>query len=83
MEKSFSLTYEKISGDIFLDNEEEKSVQTQMMTFVDSVNYGNFHRKKSSLFKSLNSLYDFSPEKSNKDNLIPNNSYASNRAKNI
>ena len=83
MEKSFSLTYEKISGDIFLDNEEEKSVQTQMMTFVDSVNYGNFHRKKSSLFKSLNSLYDFSPEKSNKDNLSNNIIGKNNKTNNL
>ena len=51
MEKSFNFTYRKISGDIFLDSEEEKSVQTQMMTFVDKINYGNSNRKNSKIFQ--------------------------------
>ena len=65
MEKSFSQTYEKLSDDIFVDIGDEKSVQTQMLTFVDKVNYGNVNRKKSGIFKSLDSLNIFFPEKRN------------------
>ena len=72
MEKSFNFTYRKISGDIFLDSEEEKSVQTQMMTFIDNVYYEKFERKKRTVFKSLNSFY-YTPEKNNEDNLCNNN----------
>ena len=53
MEKSFSQTYEKLSDDIFVDIGDEKSVQTQMLTFVDKVNYGNINPKRSGIFKSL------------------------------
>ena len=71
MEKSFNFTYRKISGDIFLDSEEEKSVQTQMMTFIDNVYYEKVERKKRTVFKSLNSFY-YTPEKNTDDNLNNN-----------
>ena len=67
MEKSFSQTYEKLSDDIFVDIGDEKSVQTQMLTFVDKVNYGNINPKRSGIFKSLDSLNILFPEKINFD----------------
>ena len=70
MEKSFSQTYEKLSDDIFVDSGKEKSVQTQMMTFVDKINYGNSNRKNSKIFQSLNSFDINLQEKMNSDDLI-------------
>ena len=55
-----------------MDSEEEKSVQTQMMTFIDNVYYEKVERKKRTVFKSLNSFY-YTPEKNNEDNLCNNN----------
>ena len=55
IEKSFSQTYEKLSDSIFVDKDNEKSIQTQMMTFMDKVNFGIENRKsiKPSSFESL------------------------------
>ena len=72
MEKSFSQTYEKLSDDIFVDIGDEKSVQTQMLTFVDKVNYGNVNPKKSGIFKSLDSFNIFFPEKINFEDNVYN-----------
>ena len=70
LEKSFSQTYEKLSDDIFLDVGDETSVQTQMKSFVDKVNFGNGDRKNEGVFKTLNSLDIFFPERFSQDILF-------------
>jgi hypothetical protein len=73
MERSFSQTYEAISDSIFVDKGEERSVQTQMMNFVDKVNYWDKKRKKSIAIKSMDSLVNFSPDINSFDNLNKQN----------
>ena len=74
IEKSFSQTYEKLSDSIFVDVGEEKSVQTQMMSFVDKVNFGDKIKKHYKHLKSLDSLSSLYNQKQENDNLsISNN----------
>ena len=73
MERSFSQTYEALSDSIFVDKGDERSVQTQMMNFVDEVNYWDKRRKKSVAIKSMDSLVNFSPDINSFDNLNKDN----------
>jgi hypothetical protein len=72
IEKSFSQTYEKLSDSIFVDKDNEKSIQTQMMTFIDKVNFG-IENRKSIKPSSFESLYYLPPEKNNMDKININN----------
>ena len=88
MERSFSQTYEALSDSIFVDKGEERSVQTQMMNFVDEVNYWDKKRKKSIALKSMDSLVNFSPDINsfdnlNKDNIHFHKNYAENISEDI
>ena len=74
MERSFSQTYELLSDGIFVDKGDEKSVQTQMMSFVDKVNFGS-NKRNSTKYKTMNSLSSLSPEKNDKEKLYINNNY--------
>ena len=74
IEKSFSQTYEKLSDSIFVDVGEEKSVQTQMMSFVDKVNFGDKIKKHYKHLKSLDSLSSLYNQKQENDNLSISNS---------
>ena len=74
IEKSFSQTYEKLSDSIFVDVGEEKSVQTQMMSFVDKVNFGDKIKKHYKHLKSLDSLSSLYNPKQENDNLSISNS---------
>ena len=75
MERSFSQTYEILSDGIFVDKGDEKSVQTQMMTFVDKVNFGVNNRKNSTKYKTINSLSNISSEKNDKEKLYIDNNF--------
>ena len=72
IEKSFSQTYEKLSDSIFVDKDNEKSIQTQMMTFMDKVNFG-IENRKSIKPSSFESLYYLPPEKNNMVKININN----------
>ena len=74
MEKSFSQTYEILSDGIFVDKGDEKSVQTQMMSFVDKVNFGS-NKRNSTKYKTMNSLSSLSPEKNDKEKLYIDNNF--------
>ena len=56
--KGFSETYEKLSDSMFLDNDKEKSVQTQVFNFLDKINfddktnYGFAQNSKGKIFPS-------------------------------
>ena len=52
--------------------EQEKSIQTQMMTFMDKVNFG-IDNRKSIKPSSFESLYYLPPEKNNMDKININN----------
>ena len=74
MERSFSQTYELLSDGIFMDKGDEKSIQTQMISFVDKVNFGS-NKRNSTKYKTMNSLSSLSPEKNDKEKLNINNNY--------
>jgi hypothetical protein len=83
MERSFSQTYEILSDNIFADKEDEKSVQTQMMTFVDKVNYGFNNRRHSTRFRTMYSLSSATSEKNENEKINNNNNFQNNEISNF
>ena len=83
MERSFSQTYEILSDNIFVDKEDEKSVQTQMMTFVDKVNYGFNNRRHSTRFRTMQSFSSASSEKNDNEKINNNNNSQNNEISNF
>ena len=83
MERSFSQTYEILSDNIFVDKEDEKSVQTQMMTFVDKVNYGFNNRRHSTRFRTMYSLSSATSEKNENEKINNNNNFQNNEISNF
>ena len=76
-EKSFNQTYEKLSDSIFVDIGDEKSVQTQVMSFLDKINLDEKKKLKNSLGVSLSSLNSYLSGKTYKFNdlMSGNNNY--------
>ena len=58
-EKSFSETYEKLSDSVFVDNADEKSVQTQVINFLDKINNEEKAKLKNNLGVSQSSLNSY------------------------
>ena len=71
-EKSFSETYEKLSDSIFVDIGEEKSVQTQVMCFLDKIGNDEKNKIKNNLGVSQCSLNSYLSGKSIINNDINN-----------
>ena len=74
-EKSFSETYEKLSDSIFVDIGEEKSVQTQVMCFLEKMNSDDKHKIKNNLAVSQNSLNTYLSGEINMNNDILNSCF--------
>jgi hypothetical protein len=72
-EKNFSETYEKLSDSIFVDKGEEKSVQTQVLCFLNKINHNGKtkYKNKSNMGVSQSGKKDNS--KLNNDNFTFNN----------
>ena len=75
-EKSFSETYEKLSDSIFVDNGDEKSVQTQVMSFLDKITHDEKMKLKNNLGVSQCSLNSYLSAKNLNNDLL--NSYNNN-----
>ena len=75
-EKNFNETCEKISESVFLDNGNEKSVQTQVLRFLDKVTYEEKTKIKNHLGVSQTSLNSYLSGKII-NNDIMNSSYSS------
>ena len=75
-EKSFSETYEKLSDSIFVDIGDEKSVQTQVMGFLDKITQDEKMKLKNNLAISQSSLNSYLSAKNIKNDLL--NSYNNN-----
>ena len=75
-EKSFSETYEKLSDSIFVDNGDEKSVQTQVMSFLDKITHDEKMKLKNNLGVSQCSLNSYLSARNLNNDLL--NSYNNN-----
>ena len=76
LEKSFSETYERLSESIFVDNEDEKSIQTHVMNFLDKITNDEKMKLKNNLGVSQSSLNSYLSPKNINNNLL--NSYNNN-----
>ena len=74
-EKSFSETYEKLSDSIFVDVGDEKSVQTQVLSFLDKVNIEEKSKLKNNLGISQSSLNSYLSGKLINNDLLNNSNF--------
>ena len=58
-EKNFSDIYDKLSDSIFVDIGDEKSVQTQVLSFLDKISHDGKNKLKNSLGVSQTSLTSY------------------------
>ena len=72
-EKTFSKTYENLTDGIFVDNGEEKSIQTQILCFLDKLSDEEKTKIKKNLNISQSSLNSYLSVKNNNNDLL--NSY--------
>ena len=70
LEKSFSETYERLSESIFVDNEDEKSIQTHVMNFLDKITNDEKMKLKNNLGVSQSSLNSYLSPKNINNNLL-------------
>ena len=73
--KSFSETYEKLSDSIFVDAGDEKSVQTQVLSFLDKVNIEEKSKLKNNLGISQSSLNSYLSGKLINNDLLNNSNF--------
>ena len=76
IEKSFNETYEKLNDSLFVDNADEKSIQTQINCFLDKITQEETNKIKNSLGVSQSSLNSYLSTKHLKNELL--NSYNHN-----
>ena len=74
-EKSFSETYEKLSDSIFVDVGDEKSVQTQVLSFLDKVNIEEKSKLKNNLGISQSSLNSYLSGKFINNDILNNSNF--------
>ena len=72
-EKSFSETYEKLSDSIFVDKGDEKSVQTQVINFLDKITNEEKMKLKNNLGVSQSSLNSYLSARNINNSFFNNN----------